>query len=643
MPGDRKRMNLMRLQPDEVEQLRVMYQPHFDSDWYSQMNEDVRSSGLNPLEHFLSTGELESRSPSPWFITKWVRQDLESRGLDVVRPFRSFLTCDLTSPIDPHPLVSTRVVMERTGAATGASVLTLLSGNGVAGRLSEWWDPSEYVLSNPDLSDIRELEAHFLNRGLDEGRFVGIGLQVVRQEEYLKGVRPDGEPIASLSWNGSRYLIVRLGLPRTVLRQVLAHESIDPRVLAPGAASISGLRIFGAADLRSRDNIDSYALSQLSDETPDVIVVIPRLGIGGAEKYAVQLALILERSYGLETSILVTAVEGAELDEQLRNWRRRLGYSPRAVSFFDIAGKTWRRPLLTALLAIAQKPKMLFVFNDDAGYTAIAEHGRALSTQTALVSGFFSQSPLAQGAPYAARYLEEVAQYGWVLTDNSAFLGAVKERLDEACLQRTVVLPPWIGHEDPTRGAAERSVMHARWSASGIRRFIWIGRWEGFKNVEVLRAVSNNLSHVQFDVFSPDRPSDWVEWPTNVKFHGHIQEIETFDLSEFDGMLFTSAFEGMPNIVLEIAQRGLPIVAARVGGLSESFPPETLWYYDNGPSTSETARNAEAALLRLMQCECEAIVERVNAAAECVRVRHSRESFERELAPILDQILARQE
>lgn len=41
--------------------------PYFDSDWYMSTNQDVATSGLDPLFHYVSFGESEGRKPNPLF------------------------------------------------------------------------------------------------------------------------------------------------------------------------------------------------------------------------------------------------------------------------------------------------------------------------------------------------------------------------------------------------------------------------------------------------------------------------------------------------------------------------------------------------------------------------------------------------
>ena len=48
-------------------------------------------------------------------------------------------------------------------------------------------------------------------------------------------------------------------------------------------------------------------------------------------------------------------------------------------------------------------------------------------------------------------------------------------------------------------------------------------------------------------------------------------------LDKYGVFLFTSAFEGLPNVLLEAGAQGIPIVASEVGGVSELINQQTGW------------------------------------------------------------------
>ena len=70
---------------------RASITPEFDASYYLENNEDVRVSGMDPLEHFLLHGADELRNPNAWFDTGfYVRSNADVVDADV-NPFWHFL------------------------------------------------------------------------------------------------------------------------------------------------------------------------------------------------------------------------------------------------------------------------------------------------------------------------------------------------------------------------------------------------------------------------------------------------------------------------------------------------------------------------------------------------------------------------
>jgi glycosyltransferase involved in cell wall biosynthesis len=56
---------------------------------------------------------------------------------------------------------------------------------------------------------------------------------------------------------------------------------------------------------------------------------------------------------------------------------------------------------------------------------------------------------------------------------------------------------------------------------------------------------------------------------TQVNYKGGFRGIDSIAPFDYDAFLYTSRNDGVPNILLEVAARGLPIVATDAGGVCE--------------------------------------------------------------------------
>jgi len=98
---------------------------------------------------------------------------------------------------------------------------------------------------------------------------------------------------------------------------------------------------------------------------------------------------------------------------------------------------------------------------------------------------------------------------------------------------------------------------------------------------------------------------------------------------DFDLLLYTSQWDGLPNVLLAAAACGLPVVASSVGGVPELINRETGYLiepYDDVPKFV-------AAILQLMSRPEEAAM-KAERARSLVSERHSWEHFLKSVAAL---------
>jgi GT2 family glycosyltransferase len=64
-----------------------------DSQWYLNQNQDVRESGMNPLQHYWEYGVKEGRNPNQFFNTQWYldqNQDVRESGMNPLQHYLEF-------------------------------------------------------------------------------------------------------------------------------------------------------------------------------------------------------------------------------------------------------------------------------------------------------------------------------------------------------------------------------------------------------------------------------------------------------------------------------------------------------------------------------------------------------------------------
>lgn len=594
-----------------------------DRNWYLRAYRDVERAAIDPLVHYVEYGEMEGRSPNGLIEHNWIAHEYGQGKLDTSSPIEWLLRTPESDVDWLNPCVSITYLRARWNVrGSTADIIEILLGADAPDQTCSWFSQSDYVDANPDLAGLASPLQHFLEQGLMEGRSPGPGLALEACEDGNDSGR---ETVGDFNWSGGRYRIVRKGPPRGVLCLVRDLAEIEPRLLPMTLAGLPRLPTYRADDLSTRDNLDVDSLSEVVAWKPDVIIAIPALRIGGAEKYALSLAAELVRQFGWRVAILVTeyASDEAVSREITRAHNGLLGV-------FDLScvlGAAWEPARALAGLVLVSRPRLSISINADAGYACFRRYGLGLGNRTQLVSCFFSEAPASLAVSYSARFAVDVAKTTVLLTDNNAWLAKIRQRVIQAHeVGRAFVVPPLAVHSEDTIDESER---WASWGSRRPRRWLWMSRWDQWKGtIEVLAAAAlTPNAHWTLYTTSVDVPER--DMPSNVQVLGTSLTVDSVPVGDFDAFVFTSYFEGMPNIVLEMALRGIPIVSPRVGGLHETFPDDALTYFDPAPGSKNFVKALAVTLEQLWSTDVEVIRARSVKARECVIARHGHVAFAR--------------
>jgi len=119
---------------------------------------------------------------------------------------------------------------------------------------------------------------------------------------------------------------------------------------------------------------------------------------------------------------------------------------------------------------------------------------------------------------------------------------------------------------------------------------LWASRFDSQKNPQIVGEIAAKMPDVEFIMYGRrvmgDVEIDWSKMPENVTDKGEFFNIDEMPLAACYAFLYTSKFDGTPNILLEMASRGLPIVTPNIGGISDFLGPD--WpLYVNDPEDIE--------------------------------------------------------
>jgi glycosyltransferase involved in cell wall biosynthesis len=107
----------------------------------------------------------------------------------------------------------------------------------------------------------------------------------------------------------------------------------------------------------------------------------------------------------------------------------------------------------------------------------------------------------------------------------------------------------------------------------------WAGRLDRQKRVDLVFDIATRMPDVDFRMWGEQVLNAPLleEPPANVKLQGAYEHITELDFGGADAWLYTSAWDGVPSQLLEVAMTGVPLVATEIGGTSEVLSAEDAW------------------------------------------------------------------
>ncbi|MEO1102116.1 MAG: glycosyltransferase family 4 protein, partial [Pseudomonadota bacterium] len=111
-------------------------------------------------------------------------------------------------------------------------------------------------------------------------------------------------------------------------------------------------------------------------------------------------------------------------------------------------------------------------------------------------------------------------------------------------------------------------------------RVYWAGRFDRQKRVDIVFALARRMRDVEFHLWGEpvlDGALGIADKPENCILEGVYDRFESMPLDDCDIWLYTSEWDGVPGILLEVAMTGIPIVGSSVGGTSEVLRGGMSW------------------------------------------------------------------
>jgi len=553
--------------PVLLERLGWCVHPRF---YLAQLAPDERAAlGDEPgveavVEHYLEVGATAGLRVSAFFHPEWYAARLADLGLAVPEgevPFLHWLRVGWDRRVVPTPL----------------------------------FDPDWYLEHHPALgSHPRWVFHHYLTRGCYQpqwlpspaGRHHGGAADddaVRRRDPLLLPEllhRADERDLRHTSWLEEGVLAVlakRQRLETDVLReQIEKAAALEPGLHAPLRTELPTVAPPHAHEgTRLADQVAAVR-RELGLDQVDTVVLVPHCRMSGSARVA-GLFTDAARAAGGGDSVAVIATDLPVFE--------RPNLFPADVRVLDltphVAGMAQpaRRDLLHELLRTL-RPRQVVLVNSLLGWQLFAESGRELATVTDLGAYLFTWELDEHGHRYGypiGPLQQSLEHLSWVLFDSER----MRSELVERYLMPTATSDRMIFLRNPVAewSVDVTGVFEQRRAAGLPVRALWAGRFDRQKRFDLVVAIARLMPELEIRAWGKpvlqDIQLDAADLPPNIRLMGVYDGFDQLPLDEVDFLLYTSGWDGIPNVVLEGAQSGLPIVASAVGGVPEVVTPET--------------------------------------------------------------------
>ncbi len=305
-------------------------------------------------------------------------------------------------------------------------------------------------------------------------------------------------------------------------------------------------------------------LYQLLIEPVDHFFIVHQLRRGGAELEAILHIEFILKSQP-KAKILICVTESCELD-----WADRL---PKGVQVFDLGRSAankldWHKMTDVLLAACIQfKPKKIHLKHSSQGWELYRSQGEALSQSSALYASMYCVDYDHENNPTSFAFTHLPKAMPWIKTifcDNYYFA----KFLVEHCGYST---PTVLKFPVRTDFQSPKKVFKLK---NRKVRILWASRIARQKNLELFFEIVSSFPNYQFEMYGEFSHLVYnfeleLRKRKNIFYHGSFNGIDSIDISDIDIFLYTSSWDGLPNILLEVGAKGLPIVASDVGGVGE--------------------------------------------------------------------------
>lgn len=339
---------------------------------------------------------------------------------------------------------------------------------------------------------------------------------------------------------------------------------------------------------------DTFALEYLKEEEKinEHVILVSFIKVGGAEKVLFNFIDMIKNIYkGEKITVIATSQSESSGKSKL----------PNDVEFIDIGNlphyfDDWKKENLLQKLLIQKAPSHIYNISSELGFVVFHKYGQALCARSALFAFMFCEfyDNFGKMCGYGTSYLDDCFDYlTKVFTDNQRYI-------DLLCNIYGFNKDKFVPLYQP---AEVLDISKKKYHTNGELHLLWASRLDRQKHPEIIYEVAKNCLDfpVHIDVYGT-KVLDKYFIPEkyhlpNIEYKGTFSNGLKEIASDYDGFIYTSEYDGMPNIILEAIGVGLPIISSNVGGIGDLLEDKkSVLFVNEFNDVDEYRKNIEYAL-----------------------------------------------
>ncbi|MBR0403205.1 glycosyltransferase [Candidatus Saccharibacteria bacterium] len=362
-------------------------------------------------------------------------------------------------------------------------------------------------------------------------------------------------------------------VPPAVLNEWRKISKIETS-LYPTEGSLFNLTEYHA-DTQIEQGLAYHQLIQPIDgQLPYYIFIVPWVSVGGADKLLINYLKAIEQIHPDRKVAVITTVPNDN------KWQAKLPKNSYHVDFGNITKEILDFPRLDRIftrLIVQLQAKNIHIINSEFAYQWASVHQTLIKDNYTLDVSIFGRVPIPETGNRAYHDYADpdiIAIYPLIhniYTDNQ---NTVKERV----IQHNFSPHKFVVEYQPAENNLLAITPIYNQYNSAPLKILWASRVESTKNPELLIAIAKKLDPAEYtiDVYGTFCNGYSAEDFDNIPalhYRGAFKSIDELPIDKYDTFLYTSRSDGLPNILLEMAARGIPIIASDAGGVGDFIKP----------------------------------------------------------------------